>query len=247
MKSTLGKLGMGLAGAVAFAGLMSAGLQRADAEISLPNNFVPDNPIIKLVGGSGAYASDYKWTYTLTVDVGSGVQSGDQLAFIDFAGYNAAAENALGGTNFLGVGATLGDWSLATTNDVLTDPSVPLADVMGLQDTNPSHAAYDNPNILDLVLTYNGSTGVGEASSGSVALGTFTFISSIGSYTRSGHLGYNISSASGSPVVYTSGHVNGNDTLDTPAVPLPAAFWPGLLTIGGMAVVGGLRMRRRTV
>ena len=32
-----------------------------------------------------------------------------------------------------------------------------------------------------------------------------------------------------------------------PALPLPAAFWPGLLTIGGMAVVGGLRMRRRTV
>jgi hypothetical protein len=39
------------------------------------------------------------------------------------------------------------------------------------------------------------------------------------------------------------------DVGGTPLAPLslPAAFWPGLLTLASMAVVGGLRLRRRIV
>ena len=40
------------------------------------------------------------------------------------------------------------------------------------------------------------------------------------------------------------------DIAGTPlgsAVPLPAALWPGLLTLTGMAVVGGLKYRRRMI
>ncbi len=248
MNTSMGKLGFGLAAAVAAVGVVSVGVRTTQAEISLTNNGVPVNPTIAQVGGTGAYANDYIWTYTLTVDTGSGVSAGDQLAFVDFLGYDANAQASLIGSAGLGTGATVGDWALTTANEIVgNNLAFTNNAVTGLQDTNPSGLAYDSPNIPDLILTYTGTTGVGVAGPSGVALGTFSFVTSVGSYSSQGHLGYSISTATGSPVKYTSGQINGNDLIDTPAVPLPAAFWPGLMTLGGMAVVGGLRLRRRAL
>lgn len=245
MKSTLGKLGMGVAGAVAFAGLMSAGIQTAQAQLELlpapPGGSGVSNPTVSQISG-GAYNGDYSYSYYVGVQWSGSSSYNLQLSnnatnpnffslefndYVSSSGYKYAAtsfaSNAFlpSATNNVN---TQGDWTESYVNGVIT-------------------------------LTFTGSTPitVTPTSSGpsgtyaSVAmLGEFTFISSINPSSLPEKLfNSNINEVNGSGNFYTN--VGYTTSAIGPALPLPAAFWPGLLTIGGMAVVGGLRMRRRTV
>ena len=108
-----------------------------------------------------------------------------------------------------------------------------------------------------LTLTYTGanpitvlpSTGTASGSTypSEVVLGEFTFQSNIGPSSSPEHLfTSSINEVAPNTGSFFTNVTEGQSAIG-PALPLPAAFWPGLLTIGGMAVVGGLRMRRRTV
>ena len=234
MKYTFGKIGLGLAGAVAAVGLMSAGIQTAQAQLELvpapPGGSNIDNPTVKQIVNS----SEWSYTYTLgAVWTGSGnlvlSTSGPDSNFFSmlFPGYVAnsvswaAAPSTTGYSNV----DTSTSWSTPTVvGDLLT-------------------FTYDNSSTT-VTITPSASPPSGSVSA-PVLLGQFTldstigpsslpqqiFSSSINEYTSNGFF---------APVTESQSAVG-------PALPLPAAFWPGLMTLGGMAVVGGLRLRRRAL
>lgn len=242
MKSTLGKLGMGFAGAVAFAGLMSAGVQTASAQITLAPPLgigTGGNPVVTPDGSSG----EWTWTYTMQIGNGSVLEApttsggvttyNTYFVLTDFAGYDALAQShllTLGANPGTGLTPAGASWEITTPATI----SVPGINVP------------DSPYVNDLVVLYTGTT-QSNATSADISLGTFQFDSIYGP-GNANVAGYE-KSLVGETIVGGGTVLQGNyqANIAVPEAPLPAAFWPGLLTIGGMAVVGGLRLRRRTV
>ncbi len=219
MKSTLEKIAMGLAGAVALAGLMSAGVQTAQAQLEpnpLGTNTYPGNGNPK-VTPSG---SDYIYGYTLQVTNPSNAVDNLVLTSSSTGGYTQGTFSIIGFTGYTGTFTHSGGSTIAS-------------------DWNVNYSG------TTLTLNYNNSTDYTVLAGGTLDLGTFNFTSIYGPATT-GDFTSKVTQkdeATGSLAGYSSY----GSAIQVPAAPLPAAFWPGLLTIGGMAVVGGLRMRRRTV
>lgn len=241
MKNTFGKIGLGLAGAVAAVGLMSAGVQTAQAELVLvpagsivyPGN---NNPYVTYDGIINGHAED-TYTYDLGLEAPNGATtSGGQAVLLTsestggytqgtftiagFTGYDASAQAGLAA---FGTGGAAGQsWSstYSSTSSALT-------------------------------LVYTGSNISANAASGTIFLGEFQFNSVygpsvVGTYSSNATQTTNGTVTNNDPIGPVSVQVPNISTVAAP-LPLPAAFWPGLLTLGGMAVVGGLGLRRRTL
>ena len=226
MKNTFGTIGLGLAGAVAAVGLMSAGVQTAQAQLELqplgattfPGN---GNPAVSYNGTNDTY------TYNLSLVNPSGSADNLLLTSTTSAGYYQGTFSISGFVNYVAGsfvqsgGPTGQSWSLnyTSTPDTLT-------------------------------LDYTG-TDITASPGTTVSLGEFQFNSTsgpsaIGNYSST----VTQTDPSGTPAGYdgySSAVQVPNSSVVAAPLPLPAAFWPGLLTLGGMAVVGGLRLRRRTV
>ena len=220
MKYTFGKIGIGLAGAVAAAGLMSAGVHTAQAQLELsPNPQLggnSPNPVVNYLGDItvGSYTGPVdSWTYYLTLNPPS--TAGDY--------YQLSTGGTFTLSNFNGyLGATVvpANWSTSYSGTTITE-------------------------------TYS-STVTATNGQPAVNIGSFTFLSQYGVGTITGIFSSVVQS-------YNSLGVQGQSDYNqtTPLIPdlsvvaaplpLPAAFWPGLMTLGGMAVVGGLRLRRRAL
>lgn len=244
MKYTFGKIGLSLAGAVAAVGLMSAGVQTANAQLELSAPVVTNN---------ATNAGVYDWTYTVTLQPTSSVETLSAGSYFDLS---LASDSELVKVNN----------SYYTSNFL----------------DNSKWAAFNgNTNTSDLYgsAMYNGS---GVAAGAGGYIGTVTIYSSTDRATVVGYnyftqqsgsnslpdgitVGTTSSTSSGPDFASltnekpVSGSVNpsyysasayipslSGSTVLSP-LPLPAAFWPGLMTLGGMAVVGGLRLRRRSV
>ena len=244
---------MGFAGAVAFAGLMSAGVQTAQAQLEL----VP-NP-----GGSGSLANPqvsatsggYNYTYYMGIVNGATNATVFTLSNLD-NGAATPGSTASDGLNYSGAGYT---GSILNNFFQISDFNGYVSDATNTANWGTYNGA-TTPTGTTIQLTANdwtlvqtGSTltmyYIGpnlQVSPGNTDLiGAFTFKSTIGpgSVPRNNFDStINNGGAGTQPPV-----INVNTGVEVPSLPLPAAFWPGLLTIGGMAVVGGLRMRRRTV
>ena len=218
---------MGVAGAVAFAGLMSAGVQTAQAEL-----------VVKYQGASGpvSVSNVDQWTYNYSLSTGSisngyaSIAQNDYFVLVGFDGY---------------VSTNIGsDWTVSEINSsssgLPSSLTYPNSGTIETKAANGSIAAASTiPGISDLLFTYNTSS-----PSTIYSPLSFSVISTVGTTLPSVELG-NYSADS----TVSSNGILVPDTSSTPAgpLPLPAAFWPGLLTLSGMAVVGGLRLRRRTV
>lgn len=218
MKYTFGKIGLGLAGAVAVVGLMSAGIQTTEAQIVMTppgTNYYPGsgNPYI-----SSATTGDDTWAYVL------GLQ-------------DPSASGSSTNVYLVGSGNDQGTFTITGFAGYITGSAV-LPTGWGLTVSG-----------TDLTLTYTGSTE--DATPGETnPLGTFYFGSK---YGPSAIGGFSSSAGAGSSSTNLSPDTNStnvqvpNSSNPAAPLPLPAAFWPGLMTLGGMAVVGGLRLRRRAV
>ena len=228
MKREYGKLGLGLAGAIATVGLMSAGVQMAQAEFTL---VIPPSPTITL----GSSPGTYNWTYDLTLGSASNASSG---SYFDFA---LSADSGYAGY----IDSTLvdaSDWTLTQQQSgyygTLTyTGSTPLTAGQSLGSftiitTDGFHGTYSTPT------SFTESSTAGDPSTykiNSVTNGTGTdFASLINPGSRSADY-----STQGVVVPSFSGNIP-----ESP-LPLPAAFWPSVLTLAGMMAVGGLRLRNR--
>ena len=146
MKSTLGKLGMGVAGAVAFAGLMSAGVQTAQAEL-----------VVKYQGASGpvSVSNVDQWTYNYSLSTGSisngyaSIAQNDYFVLVGFDGY---------------VSTNIGsDWTVSEINSsssgLPSSLTYPNSGTIETKAANGSIAAASTiPGISDLLFTYNTSS-----------------------------------------------------------------------------------------
>jgi|GEM_PF-5319044 len=287
MKNTFGKIGLGLAGAVAFAGLMSAGVPLAEAQLEL----VPA-PGGTLSNANPQYVqsgSDWIYTYTLAIvnptgsasnftvsangtlgslntvggsnppggvaDPGGYANSAFQIQ--DFYGYDPVAQGSLDPLGQLYTSAagttsinTSGSWELSASGTTLN--------VYWVGDTASSKAGagyYDGTSMTNTgsggYTSVTVAPGTSTTGNNTVYLGLFQFASTFGpgNLTTPPIYNFNSSLNVGTSTTGTGGtRTQGNpQQVDVPVAALPAAFWPGLLTLGGMAVVGGLRLRRRTV
>ncbi len=220
MRNTIGKLGIGLASAVACAGLISAAASTAQAQIVLTSA----SPL----GTSGTVAGTFDFTYYLM--------------------FGSAGTTLLGsGTNQAFVSLSLDGFAsevYATPTLTLTNSGI-LGNFGGPGDTSTDGGTY--------VWNYTGST---YTSSGTEAIGYITVVSSTDAALTPAGLNYATQAATN----VTTGEPNGQTDLTqkqvevpdiggTPlggdSVPLPPAVWPGLLTLAGMAVAGGLKFRRK--
>ncbi len=218
MKNTFVKNGLGLAAAVACAGLICASGQTAQAQIVLTS--------ASPVGTNGNVAGTYDFTYYLT--------------------FGAA------GTTLLGSGTNQAFVSLAlngTSSDLVTVPTLTLTN-SGVAGTFGSSADTTTDGGT-YVWTYNGST---YTSGGTEALGYITVVSSTPNAVVGPGLNYTTRAADNVTVSSPSGQtdltqkqvkVPGSSGTPLSAAPLPVAVWPALVTLAGMAVVGGLKLRRR--
>ena len=238
MKAMYGKLGFGLAAAVAAVGLMSAGVQTAQAQLEL------SSPVITVDANSSVNNPIYDWTYTLnlTPSVASdGVNSEFGLAL--------ASDNMLTSS-----GASGSDYTFTPTSGTWTT-SFNDGDFYGTDKVTSGTVNGGVVGTLVLTTTTLNATPVGVY--GFIATGSSgspTGISAVLSNSNSqatDFASYNTETGG----TGTSPNVFG-ESVYTPSLsgafvlsplPLPAAFWPGLMTLGGMAVVGGLRLRRRSV
>ena len=228
MKNTFGKLGYGLSGAVAAIGLMSAGVQTANAEIvaTAPS---PVETLGAIIGGQ----QTYDFTYYLQ--------------------FGAAGTTLLGsgGTNQASIALTLD----GVSSDVYSLPTLTVTNG-GITSAGFGTASYTGAD-LHSGDTYSWLyTGSSYTSSGTEAIGYITVATttqyglvpssnnfstvaarSVSTYPPSGLSDDNIAQVAVP-----------NATSDTPLAPLalPVAVWPGLLTLAGMVVAGGLKMRRRS-
>ena len=216
MKYTSGKIGLGLAGAVAAVGLMSAGVPPANAQIVLTQTS-PVETLGAVVGNTQTY------DFTYYMDVGAANQA-------ETLGSGAYVTLTLAGA--------LSDLALLPTLTV----------------TNPSNSvSFSVPSDVNLDgLTYTWTYSGSNLSLNSVeSLGYITVVSSTPNallpnvHVPPGNFQSQIATNS----YYVNEQVAVPNSAGTPLapLPLPAAFWPGLMTLGGMAVVGGLRLRRRAL
>ena len=286
MKKTIGKIGLGLAGAFAFAGLMSAGIPLAEAQLEL----------VPAPGGTGSNANpqyaqsgnDWIYTYTLAIvnPVGSqanftvsangtlgslnpvsastppggvadpGGYANSAFQIQDFYGYDSLAQGGLdplGQLNSSVAGttsiSTAGSWELSATGTTLNVYWV------GDSATGTGAGYYNGTTMSNTgsggYTSVTVAPGTSTSGNNTVFLGFFQFASTFGpgNLTTPPIYNFNSSLNVGTTTTGTGGsRTAGNpQQVDVPVAPLPAAFWPGLLTLGGMAVVGGLRLRRRTV
>lgn len=218
MKRMYGKLGLGLAGAIATVGLMSAGVQMANAQLVMSppgTNYYPGsgNPYI-----SSATAGDDTWAYVLGLENPS--NSGSTNVYLIDNGTYQGTFTIDGFSGYISGSAVIPTgWSVGYLSNNLT-------------------------------LTYYSGPTITVAPGGFVSLGTFYFgsiygPSAIGTFTSM--------AATGSSTLALSPDTNTTNTqvpdASTPAapLPLPPEFWPSVLTLAGMAAVGGLRLRNRAL
>jgi hypothetical protein len=237
MKNTFGKLGFGLAGAVAAVGLMSAGVQTAQAQIEI------SPPVITLDANSTLTNPIYDWTYTLTLQP---ITGGASDAVNSEFGLALASDNELTKSGASGSYYTTnltGTWTNSFNN----------SDFYGTS-TTASALSGGVIGTLTLVSGTDHATKVGYY--GFIATGSSgdpTGISAVLSSSNSqatDFASYNVESgANTSTNFYGQGVFTPSQSGTTvlSPLPLPAAVWPGLLTLAGMAVVGGLRLRRKAV
>jgi hypothetical protein len=220
MKYTFGKIGLGLAGTVAAVGLLSVGVHRVSAEIVISLASTSPNP-------SPLGPNDYKWSYNLTFD--GTVNSGDSFIMTGFSGADwlSGPENS--------VDLDSGSWSFTQ----VTSQTIPI-----YKGTTITGSLQNN--IQGLEVTYNGTSPITVSSTPVTT--TLTLTDQLSSQNIDTYW-WKLSDEN------TSGGNSGDGNAIMPAsvnitgqpLPLPAAFWPGLMTLGGMAVVGGLRLRRRAL
>ncbi|MGC8541905.1 MAG: hypothetical protein ACP5QA_14940 [Phycisphaerae bacterium] len=231
MKNTFGKIGLGLSGAVAAVGLMSAGVQTAQAEFTL---LIPPSPVIT-VGGIVNNQQTYDWTYELTLGGASAASSGSYFEFAlsansGYVGYSSSLVNP-------------GDWTLTQNQTGFYGKDVYSGTALAAGTTIGTFTIITTDGFLG---TYTTPTSFTVTSTGGNPATYAVNAVSDGSGTDFASL---INPGSSSADFSTQGVVvpDTNGNVPESPLPLPAAFWPGLLTLGGMAVVGGLRLRRRTV
>jgi|GEM_PF-2891864 len=222
MKNSFGKIGLGLATAVACAALVSAVGQTAQAEIVLTS--------ASPVGTNGTVAGTYDFTYYLT--------------------FGAV------GTSLLGSGTNQAFISLAlngSASDLYSTPMLTLTNSgIGGSFGSPGDTTTDGGTY---VWNYTGST---YTSSGTEAIGYITVVTGTDNALTPPGLNYTTQAATNVTAASPTGQTDlnqkqvqvpdiGGTPLGGSSVPLPAALWPGLLTLTGMAVVGGLKYRRRMI
>ena len=213
MKNTFGKIGLGLAGAVAAVGFLAMSPAPVSAQIVLSGS----SPVVS--GTSPNYLYDY------TVDLADGATLSNSSTTQSIFSISWLASSDVTGVTYTGDLNNSALWSVTSSTNAVSG--------FGLS------AKY--------IGTASNPTSGPAPSSGVTLIGDFILTSS--TYKES--VTNTWSSATPGTVGYPD--TNSNPTLIpdtagtiTAPLPLPAAFWPGLLTLGGMAVVGGLRMRRRT-
>jgi hypothetical protein len=251
MKNTFGKLGFGLAGAVAAIGLMSAGVHTAQAQLEL----VP-NP-----GGTGSSANPQisangsNWNYEYFLGI---VNASTNATTLELSNdYNGATiGSSSGGLNYSGAGYTgtiLNNYfQISDFNGYVSDSTN--SNAWGTTSVTPPAGTTNQSTIGDWVLQltspttltmyFTGPT-ISVSPNNTVLVGAFTFESTIGPGTVPVD-NYN-SQINNGPVGTQPPVVNVNTGVEVPSLPLPAAVWPALMTLAGMAVVGGLRLRRKAV
>ncbi len=221
MNYKLGKIGIGLAGAVAAVALISGGVQNANAEL-----------IVTYTGATHPVEST-GWNYGYTLSTGSvsgGYAAIDQNDYFVLVGFDGYVSTNIGS-----------DWTVSQINSSSTGLPSSLSysgNKIFTSLGNSVAGAGLIPNTNDLLFTYSAPSGTIFSPL------SFDVVSTVGTTLPSTELGnYTHDSTVSSNSIIVPG------TSSTPAgpLPLPAAFWPGLMTLGGMAVVGGLRLRRRTV
>lgn len=218
------KLSCALLGA-AVAGAMGATNVGAQIVLTSPYGSLSTNPIVSAVTGG------YSWVYSLALQPNTGVASGDSFAVIDFGGYVSAT------------------WSLTNNSGwAISEAYVYNPGAIYSPPTSPANS----PSVADVILTYTGSS-FGNGSSSEVALGTLTLVttseiatpSTLGSISL-GSYGFSDISPSTDGYNQTNVLVPGSP-LPAGPLPLPATFWPGLGTLAAMALVGGVKLRKKFV
>lgn len=222
MKTTYTKLGMALAAAVACAGFISSSGPTAQAQIVL----TAASP----VPTAGSVAGTFDYTY--------------YVAF----GTSGTTLLGAGSTNQAFVSLDLG----GTAAQLVSTPTFTLSNsgVTG-SFSGPADATTDGGTYKWVY------TGAMFVSSGTEGLGFITVVSSDASTVNSPTLNYMSQAADNATISNPNGQTDlVQKQVNVPsnaipaggtALPLPAAFWPGLLTLAGMAVVGGLKFRRNTL
>lgn len=221
MKKTLGTLGFGLAGAVAAVGLMSAGVPPANAQIVLTTNSPAETV--------GSVSGTYDFTYYL--------QFGDSDTVLTSSGaYPASVSLTLNGTD----------------SEVSSTPTLTVTD-SGILSAGGSFVGVSGNSTADgatYIWNYNG----GSYTSGvrGEVIGYITVVSNTPKASApSVKPNYSSTAENGGNSLgdysQNSSYVPDDNGTPLAPLPLPAAFWPGLLTLASMAVVGGLRLRRRIV
>ncbi|MGC8541556.1 MAG: hypothetical protein ACP5QA_13135 [Phycisphaerae bacterium] len=222
MKNTYTKISLALTAALACAGMISASAQTAQAEIVLTS--------ASPVATHGSVAGTYDFTYYLTFGAAGttllGAESTNQ-AFISL--------------ELNGPGSSL----VSTPSLTITNTGI-LGSFGSAGDTSANGGTYK--------WVYTGTTYTSAA--GSEALGYITVVSTTSNEVVGPGLNYTTQAAtnvtSSSPngqtdLTQKQVDVPGLGVVPTGAVPLPAAFWPTLLTLTGMAVVGGLKFRHKAL
>lgn len=268
MKRMYGKLGLGLAGAIATVGLMSAGVQTAQAQLELQ---ILTPTVTQDSNNSGLYT----WTYFLQLTDGpssgwnvelandqpvtiSGTTSDLTTSFTisNFAGYDAVSGLKPYGYNS---GATTSSGTVTVQTTTVGDWSVAVADGVISATYTGSNAfqSSESPNYTGTDSAYiaNTTSKLFEATPGyTLVLGEFQFDSIYNSAIAGNYVSLNqplvantdINPDPGNPSTATFSE-GANQTTLVPVAPLPPAFWPSVLTLAGMAAVGGLRLRNRAL
>ncbi len=224
MKNTFTKISLALTASLACAGLISASAQNAQAQIVLTS--------ASPVGTNGSVTGTYDFTYYLT--------------------FGAA------GTTLLGAGSTNQAFISLQLNGISSDlVSTPTLTVTNSGIRGAFGSAGDttaNGGIYKWL--YTASSADTYTSAGTEALGYITVVSTTANAVVGPGLNYTTQAATNVTASSPNGQtdltqkqvkVPGSSGVPLAAAPLPAALWPTLLTLTGMAVVGGLKFRRRTI
>ena len=221
MNNTYTKISLALTAALACAGMISASAQTAQAEIVLTSASPVATP--------GAVSGTYDFTYYLTFGaagttlLGSGINQAFISLQLNGPGSSLVSTPSLMVTN-TGVGGSFGSAG----------------------DTSADGGTYK--------WVYTGATYTSAAAS--EALGYVTVVSTTSNEVVGPGLNYTTQAATNVTSNLPNGQtdltqkqvdVPGLGVVPTGAAPLPAAFWPTLLTLTGMAVVGGLKFRHKAL
>ncbi|MDA8377620.1 MAG: hypothetical protein M0Z50_11315 [Planctomycetia bacterium] len=249
MKRVYSKPGLGLIGMLACAGCLAAGAQYAQAEFTL---LVPPSPTITIDANHPGY---FNWTYTLGLGATASASSG---SYFDFAlsadsGYQGYAFNLIGGINSVTINNgnptqynSNGQWNISENTSgyyaqatYVGSSAIPSNSSLGtftIITTDGSAGSYSTPTSFTQGFNANGISGPkGYYISSSSSYGN-NFASLLNPGTTNADF-------SGQSVVVPS--LSGN--IPESPLPLPPEFWPSVLTLAGMAAVGGLRLRNRAL